>query len=97
MAFDKNFRHLSEDELEAVEGAISLAWKRFLKTGMMNAKNKAEAQQIIAQRIISSALDGEFDPWILAREAIFHMWQLKFVDEPLVRLASRKRRRRMLD
>jgi hypothetical protein len=97
VAFDKNIRHLSGDELEALEGAISLAWNRFLKTGMMIAKNKAQAQQILTQRIISSALDGEFDPWILAREALFHLWQLKFVDEPLVRLASRKRRRRMLD
>jgi len=85
----------SEDEVKILDKALSLAWDRFLKTGMMNAQNMAEAQQILGQRIMSSAADGQLDPWLLARDALFHLWQLKFTGEPLVRVPPRKRRPRI--
>jgi hypothetical protein len=61
---------------------------------MMNEQNMTEAQQIMAERIMRSAAACRLDPWYLARDALFHLWQLKFTGEPLVRIAPRNRRRR---
>jgi hypothetical protein len=50
--------------------------------------NAAEAQQILAQRIINSAMIGEWDAWKLAREALFHLWEVQFTGKPLIKFAS---------
>jgi hypothetical protein len=66
--------HLSGEEIKLADEALQLAWNRFLKTGMIDQHNVAEAQRVIAQRIMCSAAEGKRDPWLLARDALFHLW-----------------------
>ena len=85
--------HLSDEEIKLLEQALQLAWDRFLKTVRMDQHNMLEAQQILAQRIMCSAAHGQRDPWRLARDALFHLWDVKFTGEPLIKIAPRKHRR----
>jgi len=80
-------------DVEILDQALKLAWDRFFRTGMMNEHNMAEAQQIIAQRIIDLAAAGERDPWRLARGALFQLWEAKFSGSPLIKVAPRQHRR----
>src|SRR3954468_17130028 len=80
----------SDDDVKILDRALKLAWDRFLKTGMMNEQNMAESQQIIAQRILNLAHAGERDAWQLARDALFHLWSVKFTGKPLIKVAPRR-------
>jgi hypothetical protein len=83
----------SDQDIKLLDQGFQLAWERFLKTGMMNAQNMCDAQRIIAQRIIASGGSGERDPWRLARDALFHLWDVMFTGEPLIKVAPRRRKR----
>jgi hypothetical protein len=61
---------LSDEQVEVLDRALEIAWHRFLQSNM-DQHNLAEAQQILAQRIIDSTAEGERDAWKLAREALF--------------------------
>src|SRR4051812_41709423 len=78
-----------DTEIDLLDRAFRLAWDRFLKTGMMDARNMREAQEFIAQRILVGAADGETDAWRLARGAFFRLWQLKFSDKPISKKGGR--------
>jgi hypothetical protein len=54
-----------------------------LKTGMSDQHNMAEAQRVLAQQIMCSAAEGQRDPWLLARDALFHLWQVRYTGESL--------------
>jgi hypothetical protein len=56
---------LSDEQVEVLDRALELAWHRFSKSDM-DQHNLAEAQQILAQRIIDSTAEGERDPTVAA-------------------------------
>jgi hypothetical protein len=74
-----NNHALSKKQIEVLGRALEIAWHRLLQTGMVDAHIMAEARQILAQRIINSTAEGECDPWKLAREALFHFWEVKLI------------------
>jgi len=86
----------SDNDVKILDQALKLAWDRFLKTGMMNEHNMAESQQLIAQRILDSARAGERDAGQLARDALFHLWSVKFTGKPLIKVAPRRLRARAM-
>jgi acetolactate synthase regulatory subunit len=77
-----NNHALSQKQIEVLRRALEIAWHRFLQIGMMDANIMAEAQQISAQRTINSTTEGECDPWRLAREALFHLWEVRLIGGP---------------
>jgi hypothetical protein len=77
-----NNHALSQKQIEVLVRALEIAWHRLLQTGMMDANIMAEAQQISAQRTINSTAECECDPWRLAREALFHLWEVKLTGGP---------------
>ena len=85
-----NICTFSDSEVALLSQALALAWDRVLNTDTMDEWNMEEAQQILAHRILSSATDGQWDPWKLAREALFNFWELKFAGRPLIKVAPRK-------
>ena len=93
---EKPFRAIAFDESDIIilDRAVRLAWERFLKTGRMNALKMADAQKI-AEKVINQAADGERDPWRLSRQAVIHLWELKFSGTPLIKIAPRRERTRL--
>jgi hypothetical protein len=60
---------LSDEQVEVLDRALELAWHRFSQSDM-DQHNLAEAQ--ISER----------DPWKLAREELFHLWEVKLTGDP---------------
>jgi hypothetical protein len=83
---------LSDEHVEVLDRALEIAWHRFSQSDM-DQHNLAEAQQILAQRIIDSTAEGERDPWKLAREALFHLWEVKLTGRPLIKVVSDRNKR----
>jgi hypothetical protein len=84
---------LSHEQVEVLDRALEIAWNRFLQSGMMGQHDVAEAQQILAQRIINSAAEGEWDAWKLAREALFHFCEVKLTGRPLTKVVPLRNKR----
>jgi hypothetical protein len=84
---------LSDEQVEVLDRALKIAWHRFLQSDMMDQHNLAETQQILAQRIIDSTAEGERNPWKLAREALFHLWEVKLTERPLIKVVSHRNKR----
>jgi hypothetical protein len=92
-AMTKLINHaLSDEQVEVLDRALEIAWHRFSQSDM-DQHNLAEAQQILAQRIIDSTAEGERDPWKLAREALFHLWEVKLTGRPLIKVVSHRNKR----
>jgi hypothetical protein len=90
MTHSRRILAFSDKEVALLDRALAIAWGRLLRAGMMDDYDIVEAQQILAQRIFGSAAEGELDPWRLAREALFHFWEIKFTGKPLIKLAAPK-------
>jgi hypothetical protein len=84
---------LSEEQVAALNRALEIAWHRLLQIGMMDEHCMTEAQQILTQRIINSTADGEWYPWKLAREALFHLWEVKLTGRPLIKVVPNRNKR----
>jgi hypothetical protein len=88
-----NIHALSDKQVEVLGRALDIAWHRVLQTNILDAHNMAEAQQILAQRIFNSTVEGECDPWKLAREALFHLWEVKLTGRPLLKVVRHRNKR----
>jgi hypothetical protein len=88
-----NIHALSDEQVEVLGRALDIAWHRLLQTNILDAHNMAEAQRILVQRIFDSTAEGECDPWKLAREALFHLWEVKLTGRPLIKVVRHRNKR----
>jgi hypothetical protein len=83
---------LNETKLRVLDQALSLAWDRFLRTGLLNEHNVSDAKERIAKGIFNLAGRGEWDPRRLARDAVRNFCETNFSVSPPLKVARRRLR-----
>jgi hypothetical protein len=82
-----------DTRLRTLGRAFDRAWDRFLRTGMLTARNLATSRELLAQCVLEAERSGETDEWRLARLAFGQLWRRAVGGPPPVPLYSARRHR----